>query len=128
MSPIRSFSLGCKSPKLRHVVSFRRQVFMILKNNSEGLNLVLKCFGCGMEGHLIRSCPEKITAETNNKNTEHGESSKSQRQKQNELDESQRLEQGESSETQGQKQNEQNDLQGQKRSELNESHEQKKKK
>ncbi len=50
---------------------------MILKNNSEGLNLVLKfrvedydynvyvssekmkCFGCGMEGHLIRSCPEK---------------------------------------------------------------------
>ncbi len=74
---------------------------MILKNNSEGLNLVLKfrvedydynvyvslekmkCFGCGMEGHLIRSCPEKIIAETNNKNTEHGESSKSQRQKQN---------------------------------------------
>ncbi len=39
MSPIRSFSLGCKSPKLRHVVSFRRQVFMILKNNSEGLEL-----------------------------------------------------------------------------------------
>ncbi len=147
MSPIRSFSLGCKSPKLRHVVSFRRQVFMILKNNSEGLNLVLKfrvedydynvyvssekmkCFGCGMEGHLIRSCPEKITAETNNKNTELGESSKSQRQKQNELDESQRLEQGESNETQGQKlntsqgqkQNEQNDLQGQKQNELDES-------
>ncbi|KAI2647384.1 Transposon TX1 uncharacterized 82 kDa protein [Labeo rohita] len=41
MSLIRTISLGCKSPQLKHVVSFRRQVFMILKDNEE-LNLVLK--------------------------------------------------------------------------------------
>lgn len=101
MSPIRSISLGCKSPQLRHVVSFRRQVFMILKNNNEELNLVfkfrvddydynvyvtsekMKCFGCGVEGHLIRSCPEKTAAEINIETVEQGESNKSQKQKKN---------------------------------------------
>lgn len=47
---------------------------MVLKKNDEELNLVfkfrvddfdyvtsetMKCFGCGTEGHLIRSCPER---------------------------------------------------------------------
>lgn len=82
MSPIKMLPLGCKSPLLKHVVSFRRQVFMILKNNTEELNLLLKfrvdnsdytvhvssdtmkCFGCGKEGHLIKTCPLKDSSES----------------------------------------------------------------
>ncbi len=74
VSPIKMIPLGCKSLHLKHVMSFRRQVFMILKQNNEELNLAfsfciddfdytvhvtsetLKCFGCGAEGHLVRSC------------------------------------------------------------------------
>ncbi len=56
---------------------------MVLKNNEEELNLVfkykidgydytvhvtselMKCFGCGTVGHLIRACSERVTlAET----------------------------------------------------------------
>ena len=84
MSPVKLIPLGCKSPHLKHVVSFRRQVFMILKNNTEELNLMLKfrvddfdyivyassermkCFGCGIEGHLIRNCPQKKDAGASN--------------------------------------------------------------
>ncbi len=79
VSPIKMIPLGCKSPHLKHFRSFRRQVFMILKQNNEELNLAfsfrivefdyavhvtsdtLKCFGCGAEGHLVRSCPERGT-------------------------------------------------------------------
>lgn len=77
VSKIRKISLGCKLPQLKHVVSFRRQVHMILNNQNEELNLAMKfriedfdyvifatsesmkCFGCGQEGHVIRVCPEK---------------------------------------------------------------------
>ena len=77
VSPIKMVSLGCKSPQLKHVVCHRRQVFMVLKDNSTDLNLsfnfkvdgfnymvfassdTMKCFGCGVEGHLIRSCPAR---------------------------------------------------------------------
>ena len=88
VSPIRKIALSCKSPLLEHVVSFRRQVYMILKNNADELNLsfnvkvedfnytvyatsenIMKCFGCGKINHLIRDCPEKIdenaTVQTN---------------------------------------------------------------
>ena len=75
MTPIRMVSLGCKSPKLKHVVCHRRQVYMILKDRKTDLSLsfsfkvdgfnyvvfvsseTMKCFGCGAEGHMIRSCP-----------------------------------------------------------------------
>ncbi|KAL0150933.1 hypothetical protein M9458_053852, partial [Cirrhinus mrigala] len=79
VSPFRKIALGCKSPLLKHVVSFRRQVYMILKNNTDELNLsfnvkvegfnyiicatsesIMKCFGCNKIGHLIRACPDKI--------------------------------------------------------------------
>lgn len=77
VSPVKMIPISCKSPHLKHVVSFRRQVFMVLKKSDEELNLVfrfriddydyivhvtseiMKCFGCGAEGHLIRSCPER---------------------------------------------------------------------
>ncbi|KAL6489719.1 hypothetical protein MHYP_G00000640 [Metynnis hypsauchen] len=35
MSPIKKVPLGCKSPLLKHVVSFRRHVFMILKDYAD---------------------------------------------------------------------------------------------
>ncbi|KAI3355855.1 hypothetical protein L3Q82_004225 [Scortum barcoo] len=71
VSPIKMLSLGSKSPLLKHVVCHRRQVFMVLRENSAELNLsfnfkvdgfsymvfatseTMKCFGCGAEGHLI---------------------------------------------------------------------------
>ncbi|TWW78233.1 hypothetical protein D4764_11G0003540 [Takifugu flavidus] len=80
VSPMRLIPLGSKSPLLRHVVYFRRQVSMILNNNEEEVKLALrftvddfdytvfgttdsqKCFGCGEEGHLIQSCPNDAEA------------------------------------------------------------------
>jgi len=66
VSPIKKIPLGCKSPLVKHLVSFRRQVFMILKDGEDELDLVfkfkiegfdytvfassdttIKCFGCG---------------------------------------------------------------------------------
>lgn len=78
VSQIKMIPFSCKSPHLKHVVSFRRQVQMILKNSNEELNLVfkfkvddyeytvhvtsetMKCFGCGSVGHQIRLCPERV--------------------------------------------------------------------
>ncbi|KAM4579169.1 uncharacterized protein V3H82_008444 [Fundulus diaphanus] len=77
VSPIRKILSGCKSPLLKHVVSHRRQLYMILNKRDEELNLCfkvkiddfdyvlfatssnMKCFGCGGEGHLIRMCPNR---------------------------------------------------------------------
>ncbi|TWW61012.1 Transposon TX1 uncharacterized 82 kDa protein ORF 1 [Takifugu flavidus] len=73
VSPIRKMLSGCKSPLLRHVVSHRRQVHMILNNRAEEFNYrfivrvddfdytlfatssALKCFNCNEEGHLARA-------------------------------------------------------------------------
>ena len=38
VSPIRKMLSGCKSPLLRHVVSHRRQLFMLLNNKDEEFN------------------------------------------------------------------------------------------
>lgn len=74
VSQMRKVPLGCKSPLLKHVVSFRRQVFMVLKSEVEDLSVALKfkidgfdyavyassetmkCFKCGAEGHIRSSC------------------------------------------------------------------------
>lgn len=76
VSSIKMIPIGCASPLLKHVISFRRFVYMIL-NEDEELELSLhlkvdeydyviyattekmKCFNCGGVGHLVRACPNK---------------------------------------------------------------------
>lgn len=82
-SPIKMISLGCKNEALKHVLSFRRQVFMFLNEPElnvsfrlwhEGKSFLLyastgsmKCFECGDIGHKKVACPHKVQA---NENTE----------------------------------------------------------
>lgn len=86
VSAIRKLPSGCKSPQLKHVVSHRRQVLMILNKKDEDLNFVLNvrvdgfdyaiyvnsgtlvCFGCGEIGHLVRACPGKKSSPDDSQN------------------------------------------------------------
>ena len=81
-SPVNKIMSGCKSQLLKHVVSHRRQLYMILNKRNEELNLrfivkvddyeyvifatssVMKCFACGEEGHAVRACPETRGSES----------------------------------------------------------------
>ena len=76
-SGFKAVSLGCKDPKLKHVLSLRRQVFMFLESQSQtlevsfkvkhgdGLYIVyassgqIKCFECGDAGHKRAACPRR---------------------------------------------------------------------
>lgn len=75
ISTIKMIHYGGKSEQSKHVICYRRQVYMVLKSGVEELNVAfkfkidgfdhvifvssdnMKCFGCGQEGHLRRSCP-----------------------------------------------------------------------
>ena len=80
-SGFKTVGLGCKDPKLKHMQSLRRQVFMFLDSptqtlevsfrvkHEEGHYMVyassgsIKCFECGDIGHKRGSCPHKNRAE-----------------------------------------------------------------
>lgn len=82
ISSIKKIPIGRVSPLLKHVVSFRRSVYMVVNNDAD-LDLKLnfrvddfdyvvfittdkiKCFGCGKVGHLIRACPSKQVEDDN---------------------------------------------------------------
>ncbi|KAI4894565.1 hypothetical protein NFI96_032220 [Prochilodus magdalenae] len=75
VSPIQKIPLGCKSPLVRHLVLFRRVVY---KDGADTLDVTFKlrvdgfdypvfissdtdirCFGCGLVGHLVHICPAR---------------------------------------------------------------------
>lgn len=76
-SPIKMIPLGCRNQEIKHVMSFRRQTFMILNSQSDPLNLSAKltvdgkdytifissesmrCFACGDFGHVRQTCPNR---------------------------------------------------------------------
>lgn len=76
-SEFRTISLGCKHPSLKHVQSFRRQVYMFLDSPENTLDVSfrvkhegrsymlyattgnLRCFVCGDVGHKRIACPRK---------------------------------------------------------------------
>jgi hypothetical protein len=95
-SEIKMIPLACKNVALKHVMSFRRQVFMFLNESEldisfrvlhEGKAYVIyantgsmKCFECGDIGHKRHACPHKAQVnevEVRPTTSEAGESSKS---------------------------------------------------
>lgn len=81
-SAIKTLRLGCKNEALKHVMSFRRQVFMFLNEPNLDISFrvmyegkaymiyanagSMKCFECGDVGHKRLTCPHKAgTSEVN---------------------------------------------------------------
>lgn len=76
-SGFKTITLGCKHPSLKHVKSFRRQVFMFLESPENTLDVSfrvrhegktymvyattgsLRCFECGDLGHKKFACPHR---------------------------------------------------------------------
>lgn len=86
---MKMIPLGIKNPNLKHIMSFRRHIFMILSAEYQDLNVAVKltvlgkdytifitsdtmrCFVCGKHGHTRQTCPTKKDAEQVN----HGDES-----------------------------------------------------
>lgn len=93
-SPVKGIPLGCKNAALKHVLSFRRQVYMFLNSPERTLEASfriiheessfiiyastesMRCYGCGDFGHKRFLCPQKneqrassSQAETSNADT-----------------------------------------------------------
>jgi len=83
LMPIKMIPLGVKNPDLKHVMSFRRQTFMILNPEFQNLDISvkitltgkdykifistdsMKCFSCGVFGHTKQKCPtNKVTEQS----------------------------------------------------------------
>lgn len=83
LMPIKMIPLGVKNPNLKHVMSFRRQTFMILNAEFQNLDVSvkltlsgkdykifissdsMKCFSCGIFGHTRQNCPSNKVNEQN---------------------------------------------------------------
>lgn len=81
--------LRCKNEALKHVLSFRRQLFMVLESPTLDISFRvkhedksymiyastnhLKCFECGNFGHKKMECPHKTQTEENTNKTNEGE-------------------------------------------------------
>ncbi|KAK3523433.1 hypothetical protein QTP86_033477, partial [Hemibagrus guttatus] len=76
VSSIKRIPIASQSPLLKHAVSFRRFVYMIVKDDAEldltfhfcidGFDYVvftttgkMRCLCCGKEGHLVTNCPDR---------------------------------------------------------------------
>ncbi|KAI5745088.1 hypothetical protein M8J76_008147 [Diaphorina citri] len=74
ISPITYVNTGLRDERLRHIYTYKRQVFVDNKDaipNSIQVSLgsefntiyltidSLKCYSCGLEGHSIKNCPTK---------------------------------------------------------------------
>uniref|UniRef100_A0A672N691 CCHC-type domain-containing protein n=1 Tax=Sinocyclocheilus grahami TaxID=75366 RepID=A0A672N691_SINGR len=81
MGPIKMIPLGIKNPQLKHIMSFRRQTYMILNAEFQNMEVAvklalngkdytifitvdsMKCFTCRKQGHVRQSCPLNMEAE-----------------------------------------------------------------
>jgi len=77
VSPIREIASGFKESLIKHIMSYRRSVYIILNDRSAELNLrfsvrvddynyniyasssAMKCFHCGEEGHTASVCSKR---------------------------------------------------------------------
>lgn len=89
VSGITLIPLGCKKEALKHVLSFRRQLFMVLESPTLDISFRvkhedksymiyastnhLKCFECGSIGHKKMECPQKTQTEDDTNKTNESE-------------------------------------------------------
>jgi hypothetical protein len=80
---LRTIPLGCKAESLRHVMSFRRQGFILLRGGTRNINGLIRiihdghpyniylstdemrCFSCGVTGNLRKNCPHERDSNEN---------------------------------------------------------------
>ncbi|KAI7795316.1 hypothetical protein IRJ41_014493 [Triplophysa rosa] len=101
-SPVKTVPLGCKNAALKHVISFRRHVYMFLNSQERTLEVSfrvthgkdsfmvyastenMRCFECGDLGHKRFACPHKneqrvSTSCGDGDHTDHSNKAESQR-------------------------------------------------